>query len=199
MGGFRHCVYHSGAARWNKSGHKNTSGREVVMAHFSAIALKFSRWVGWNAFFPQRGSCRTRCATTTMMGHHPARHLRRLIALAYYSIPLTLVYFVRKRKDVAFDLDVCLLRHFHRGLRHHALDGNSQYLDADVLAFRPDQGDHGPRVRGHSHPPHPPDPAGAGAAQSPEQLRKSNAALQKRNPRAHGSGEEGGVAEPGAA
>ncbi|HEX4140710.1 MAG TPA: hypothetical protein VHY09_10215, partial [Candidatus Methylacidiphilales bacterium] len=26
-----------------------------------------------------------------------------LIALAYYSIPLTLVYFVRKRKDLAFD------------------------------------------------------------------------------------------------
>jgi len=26
-----------------------------------------------------------------------------LIALAYYSIPLTLIYFVRKRKDVAFD------------------------------------------------------------------------------------------------
>src|SRR5450631_4280099 len=26
-----------------------------------------------------------------------------LIALAYYSIPLTLLYFVRKRKDLAFD------------------------------------------------------------------------------------------------
>src|SRR6201996_4767893 len=26
-----------------------------------------------------------------------------LIALAYYSIPITLVYFVRKRKDLAFD------------------------------------------------------------------------------------------------
>jgi hypothetical protein len=26
-----------------------------------------------------------------------------LIALAYYSIPITLIYFVRKRKDLAFD------------------------------------------------------------------------------------------------
>jgi hypothetical protein len=26
-----------------------------------------------------------------------------LITIAYYSIPLTLIYFVRKRKDLAFD------------------------------------------------------------------------------------------------
>ncbi len=43
-----------------------------------------------------------------------------LVAVAYLSIPITLVHFVRKRRDVPLRLGVWLLRVVHSGLRRHA-------------------------------------------------------------------------------
>jgi len=51
-----------------------------------------------------------------------------LIALAYFSIPLTLVYFVRKKRDPPFPLDVPDVRAFYRGLRQHARDRSMEFM-----------------------------------------------------------------------
>jgi hypothetical protein len=50
-----------------------------------------------------------------------------LITIAYYSIPLTLLYFVRKRQDMVFHWIFLMFAAFIFCLRHHSSDGT---LDA---------------------------------------------------------------------
>src|SRR5438477_11276243 len=59
-----------------------------------------------------------------------------LIAAAYFIIPLTLVNFVPKRRDLTFNWDVRLFRHFYYRLRYDARDGDHHTYETLLLGFR---------------------------------------------------------------
>ena len=67
-----------------------------------------------------------------------------LIALAYFSIPLTLIHFVRRRRDVPVQLGIRLFWSLHPDVWCHARHGNVDYVARDLLAVR--GGQRGDRV-----------------------------------------------------
>jgi hypothetical protein len=73
-----------------------------------------------------------------------------LIAVAYLTIPVTLIYIARKRKDFAFRLDVCLLWRLYSRLRRYTRARNLDALDSDLLAPGNDESRHSDGIRGDS-------------------------------------------------
>jgi len=65
-----------------------------------------------------------------------------LIALAYFSIPITLIYFIRKRRDLPFNWMFLCVWNVHHGLWHHARHGSVDTLAWYVLALWCDQSCH---------------------------------------------------------
>ena len=53
-----------------------------------------------------------------------ARHIGLVIAVSCFTIPVALLWFVRKRRDLPFSWMIRVVWNFHRGLRHHARDGS---------------------------------------------------------------------------
>lgn len=66
-----------------------------------------------------------------------------LIGISYLSIPVTLFYFSRKRRDAPFSLDVRVLWNFRRLLRGDALHGSMEHLERRLLDRRSGEGGHG--------------------------------------------------------
>src|SRR6202012_3940541 len=101
-----------------------------------------------------------------------------LIALAYYSIPLTLVYFVRKRKDLAFDwMFVCFAIFIVAWGPTHLMEilniWKPTYWLSGIIKALPALVSVASSILLIRLIPQ------ALALPSPDQLRKSNAALQK--------------------
>ena len=72
-----------------------------------------------------------------------------IIALAYYSIPIALIFFVRPAQGFGFQLDICPVRRFHRRLWHDASPGDLDDLASSLLARWDGQSAHRYRVFGH--------------------------------------------------
>ena len=118
------------------------------------------------------------CYNVGSRGHLSPRDFRRDIALAYYSIPVTLVYFVRKRKDLAFDwMFLCFAAFIVACGTTHVMEifniWHPTYWLSGVIKV-----DHRRGLHRHR------DPAGSSgtralALPSPSQLRKSNEDLQR--------------------
>jgi hypothetical protein len=87
-----------------------------------------------------------------------------VIAFSYYSIPLTLIYFVRKRKDLVFNwMFVCFAVFIVACGTTHLMEILNIW-HPDLLAVGNRQGDHGFRFDRDGDPPDPAGAAGAGAA-----------------------------------
>jgi len=65
-----------------------------------------------------------------------------LIALAYFSIPATLIYFIRKRRDLPFNWMFVSFGIFYTSLWGHTHDGSLDTLAWDLLALWGDQSYH---------------------------------------------------------
>jgi hypothetical protein len=58
-----------------------------------------------------------------------------LIALAYYSIPIMLIYFVRQRQDTPFPESIFSVWRLHNCLWYNSSHGNLDALVSYLLAF----------------------------------------------------------------
>ena len=59
-----------------------------------------------------------------------------LITAAYMSIPVTLLYFVRQRRDLPFHWIFVLVWRVHRGVRRDACDGDLDAVARDIIGLR---------------------------------------------------------------